>query len=247
MAGSNALAGRTPSSVVDTGDRTRRALTPAGYAWEFLRRNPTYRRDYDRGGENPSTIDHAWGLRFFANPLQPAPNTDVFWRPEAAPAVVVAAVAVERHSPRDLDLPRPTSDVRRDDDGLHLRLSDDLQVMVKGRASAQGPVVVSLSLDRDFRIRLHAASRLYAAAKGGRAPPASLTSAQRTRLDRALQALDGSLRRENYRTIAEQIFGDDAAGTLGWKTANVRDATIRLVQTGQRLMRGGYLKLLRRP
>jgi hypothetical protein len=33
----------------------------------------------------------------------------------------------------------------------------------------------------------------------------------------------------------------------GWKTHDLRDRTIRLVRSGVKLMRGGYLDLLRYP
>jgi hypothetical protein len=72
-----------------------------------------------------------------------------------------------------------------------------------------------------------------------------LTVARRRRLDQALRALDGALEKDSYRTIARSLFGDAAVEREPWKTASVRDATIRLVRTGKELMRGGYLKLLR--
>ncbi len=247
MAGSDARTGQTAFGAQGAGVDACRALTPAGYAWEFLRRNPLYRREYDHGRDARTPVDRVWGLRFFADPTTPSPNVDVYWRAEAAPAIVVTAVAAETRSIVDLDLPKPPTNARHDEDGLHLRLADDLQVFLAGRASVEGPVVVALSFDRDFRIRMEAARRLHATARSGYAPPTGLASAQRQRLERALRALDGSLNQESYRSIAEQIFGAEAVDGAGWKTTTIRDATIRLVQTGRRLMRGGYLKLLRRP
>ena len=47
-----------------------RDLDPADMAWEFLRRNPDYRQDFDRlARERPDTdrdaaLLHRWGLRF---------------------------------------------------------------------------------------------------------------------------------------------------------------------------------------
>lgn len=47
-----------------------RDLDPADMAWEFLRRNPEYRQDFDRlAHERPDTerdaaLLHRWGLRF---------------------------------------------------------------------------------------------------------------------------------------------------------------------------------------
>ena len=54
-------------------------LTPAGIAWEFLRRNPEYRNDYQRADGNggalgtgseaaPDDLARRWGLRFPGRP-----------------------------------------------------------------------------------------------------------------------------------------------------------------------------------
>ena len=64
----------------------------------------------------------------------------------------------------------------------------------------------------------------------------------------ALRALDAHLAGATYREIAEALFGEARVPTgSSWKTHDLRDRTIRLVRTGVRLMRGGYLDLLRRP
>ena len=47
-----------------------RDLDPADMAWEFLRRNPEYRQDFDRivgdppDPEREAALLHRWGLRF---------------------------------------------------------------------------------------------------------------------------------------------------------------------------------------
>ena len=63
-----------------------------------------------------------------------------------------------------------------------------------------------------------------------------------------LRALDAHQCGETYREIARALFGATRvpAGSA-WKTHDLRDRTIRLVRTGVRLMRGGYLGLLRYP
>jgi hypothetical protein len=61
-----------------------------------------------------------------------------------------------------------------------------------------------------------------------------------------MRALDGRIEGNSYRAIAENLFGRARIPQLGWKTHDLRNRTIRLVQTGVSLMRGDYLALLRR-
>jgi hypothetical protein len=48
-----------------------------------------------------------------------------------------------------------------------------------------------------------------------------------------------------YRVIAEVLFGTKRIPERAWKTHDLRNRTIRLVQSGFALMRGGYRELLR--
>ena len=52
-------------------------------------------------------------------------------------------------------------------------------------------------------------------------------------------------RATSYRTIAEGLFGAKRIPERAWKTHDLRNRTIRLVQNGFALMRGGYRDLLR--
>ena len=47
-----------------------------------------------------------------------------------------------------------------------------------------------------------------------------------------------------YRMIAEVLFGARRIPDRAWKTHDLRNRTIRLVQAGYALMRGGYRELL---
>ena len=89
--------------------------------------------------------------------------------------------------------------------------------------------------------------RLWRAVNDRPQGPAShgLTPRQRARLLLALRALDGHLEGASYRTIAEVLFGPARIPDRAWKTHDLRSRTIRLVQLGVRMMRGGYRDLLR--
>jgi Uncharacterized conserved protein (DUF2285) len=106
---------------------------------------------------------------------------------------------------------------------------------------------VELQLDRDFEFRAHAARRLWRSLNDRPpGPPLHAFSAQRRRrLALALCALDARMDGRTYREIAEVLFGARQIPERAWKTHDLRNRTIRLVQTGFALMRGGYRALLR--
>jgi len=105
-----------------------------------------------------------------------------------------------------------------------------------------------LPFDEDFEIRAHAARRLWRALNGRSAGPAfyELSPQRRQRLTLALRALDGRIDGNSYRSIAEGLFGAARIPERAWKTHDLRNRTIRLVQAGFALMRGGYRELLRK-
>ena len=99
----------------------------------------------------------------------------------------------------------------------------------------------------DFEVRAHAARRLWRAINGRAPGPAfhELSTRRRERLALAVRALDARVDGGNYRAIAEVLFGKKRIPERAWKTHDLRNRTIRLVQSGFALMRGGYRELLR--
>lgn len=244
MAGPHAQSGgdRPPGEGVGGGWRAFANLTVPGFAWEFLRRNPEYRSEY---GSRGARIDHRWGLRFPVDPKLSADEADVFWRAEIAPGIVLPIIGEDHQAANRLQEKQIVGVPRRADDGVHFRLIAGLQLLVQRATASPGPVLVVLSLDQDFGVRVRAVEALDRAVRGRGAPKSRLTAAQRSRLARMLVALDGAERHDSYRDIARSIFGDERVDREPWRTASIRDATIRLVRSGRSLMRGGYLRLLR--
>jgi hypothetical protein len=118
-------------------------------------------------------------------------------------------------------------------------------------ARVSDPAAVIVPLDANFPARAAAAARLWrlAMSRPSRRRSWDRISSQRSqRLALTLRALDAHQSGETYRTIARTFFGATRvpAGS-SWKTHDIRDRTIRLVRAGIRLMRGGYLDLLRHP
>lgn len=219
-------------------------LDVPGFAWEFLRRNPDYRREFASVAAGRSrALDARWGLRFPADPEVGATEADVFWRPEIAPGIVVPLAPGETCG-RSIVLSLPPGRARAAEDGVHIRLAAGLQVLLRGLDQASGPMVVLLAYDGHFGLRVRAAEALDRASRGRPPLKSRLTTAQRMRLARSLVALDGRLRGESYRVVAAGLFGEKAVTDEAWRTASLRATTIRLAQAGRALMEGGYLKLL---
>ena len=135
---------------------------------------------------------------------------------------------------------------RAADDGVHLRLQGGLQVLLTIGAEATVALAAVLPLDDDFAVRLVAAEALHRLLTAGARPPDPLSSQRRRRLKRMLRALDGHRSGASYRDVAEHVLGETLGDSSAWRTSAVRDVAIRLCRGAIRLMRGGYLSLLRK-
>jgi hypothetical protein len=120
------------------------------------------------------------------------------------------------------------------------------QALIVGPSVGGSPAALILPLDELFEERISTARRLWRALRRrGRVKPMTFTAQRRRRLKLVLRALDGDLAGAGYRDIARAVFGDHVPDGADWRTHSLRSATIRLVQEGRALMRGGYLRLLR--
>jgi hypothetical protein len=141
-------------------------------------------------------------------------------------------------------------EIRHAPDGWHalLRMSGvEHRLWLKEPPLITSTYAVELPLDNDFEMRAHAAHRLWRALNGKSPGPPfhSLSSQRRQRLALALRALDARMDGNTYRAIADILFGTTRIPERAWKTHDLRNRTIRLVQSGFALMRGGYRDLLR--
>lgn len=194
------------------------------------------------------------GCRFAADPRLGADQTEVFWRPEVLPTIVLLQPAPESFSTAWVfDEARLGSITAKqsDPDARHLIVRDqdgDLRLLMHRRAQKR-PLAIVLPLDDDLPIRARTALQFWMRVKS-RAPgrteePLSLTRQQRDRLVLMVRALDGHLSAASYREIAEGLFGARRIEHEAWKTSSLRDRTIRLVRNSIAFMRAGYRKLLR--
>ncbi|MGY8632670.1 DUF2285 domain-containing protein [Bradyrhizobium sp. 14AA] len=163
---------------------------------------------------------------------------------------MTSAPAVSRKSAPPPLLDFSAGQVCRAADGWHLVLhigSAEHRIWSKQPLTAGTYYAAELPLDRDFEARAHAATRLWRAMNGRAPGPAfrRLSKQRRERLCAALRAVAAYLAGATYRSIAEALFGEKRIPDRAWKTHDLRSRTIRLVQSGLALVRGGYRKLLR--
>lgn len=186
---------------------------------------------------------------FPVRPTFAATDQPVFWAPEADPGAIMLTSAptlpgVDSKPWADLD---PVT-ARISDDGLHIVHGAGpaaIHVHLIGDARPDQPLAALVPLDADAPDRLEALARLLRGLHRPPAPPDTrLTAQRRRRLKHMLQAVDGKASGASYRQIAEVIFGARRVASDPWKTSALRDAAIRLVRDGRRMIEGDYRRLL---
>jgi len=226
-------------------------------AWECLRRNGEYQRDYanllktSRADEPLSAdLSERWGYDFAARPSLSGIDEPVFWNPEIDTSVVFLTndfVSPDSSSKTIADLAQATQ--RLASDGVHLllqALSPAIHMIIQPEVSPDLPLAALVPLGADGLDRIEALIRLYRQLHHLPVPTDTrLTPQQRRRLKNMLRAADGRSNHADYREIAEVIFGVARVAADPWKTSALRDATMDLVKDGFAMIDSGYRKLLR--
>ncbi|KQW65524.1 hypothetical protein ASE17_19235 [Phenylobacterium sp. Root77] len=217
-----------------------RTLRRTDFAWEFLRRNHSYREQATTAEAEPQR----WGLQFWVDPEAEA-DDHVFWRPDVAPTHVVCLQRAALDDGLRLNELAGVIAQRRTRGGVHVKLRGGLQAYVEGCEPCE-PLAAIVPITGSFSAALRGVADLERILRGD-VPPVDLTAQQSKRLHRMLRALDAAQAQATYRQVAAEIFGEEAVRRYDWRTSSIRDAAIRLVRTGRALSEGGYLKLLGAP
>jgi hypothetical protein len=196
------------------------------------------------------------------DPKLRADEAEIFWLPEprASSVILVAspiAPASDEEPPAPSSIAPSASDLlnhpslvarRTGVDGQHLLLGstrDQCQLWLPDRQAGDGPLAAVILLDELAPHRAEAALRFWRLLRD-KPPHRAEHPPDLRRVFSLLRALDGHLGGASYRKIAERLFGTARVAAHPWKTASLRDATIRLVRGGVALMRGGYRKFLKK-
>ena len=179
----------------------------------------------------------------------------MFWSASIAPAIVPLVPALTKNvDPSHFVTLGDLSNVviRQASDGWHMLLrrhNVDHRAWLRRKPRVGARYAAQLPFDDFFELRAHAARRLWRALSGRPPGPEfrELPPQRRDRLIQSLRALDARQHGASHRAIAKALFGAERVSARAWKTHDLRNRTIRLVQIGRALMRGGYFDLLRHP
>lgn len=229
-------------------------LSRVGWAWEFLRRNPDYRRDYARQDDRPEPA--LWGLKAFEDPLLDARHAAVFWRSDWCPAVLpvtarpllpgeTSSLTEEKLACLTKVLPHRNgmgADVLFNTDGrlLQLELTGAASIAEVALAAAVIPMPEPASA-RVLAIRRFT----HLVASGSLRPMLYPPERRAPRLTSVLIALDCWQERQSYRDIAVRLHGRRRVDEQ-WSDPrdHLRDQIRRAVHYGRNLMTGGYRQFL---
>lgn len=230
-------------------------------AWEWLRRDGTYRAAAERALEADAEGDEGlpapglWGLHAFEPPYLSVPDARPVWRAEVHPHVLaVHAVPQERGDAFDLRrLPARSRLLTAADCSEHLLISDGVRTIrmdVLQGSLKEGRVRLRYLIAglEEAEKPLLALRRLLALWRTGRFSAAlHPAEARRRRLVLMLRAHDALSSGASQREIAAGLLSA-RAGLSRWRTESptLRSSVQRLVRNARALAAGGYLSLLRR-
>lgn len=196
------------------------------------------------------------------DPKLRADEAEIFWLPElrASSIILVAAPigpASDEEPPAPFSIAPSAAELRShsklvahrtSDDGEHVLLQSrqgQCQLWLPDLQAAGRPLAAVILLDELTPHRAEAVLSFWHMLRD-KSPRRAEHPPDTRRSFSLLRALDGHLDGASYRQIAERLFGKARVAADPWKTASLRDATIRLVRGGIALMRGGYRKFLKK-
>lgn len=221
-------------------------------AWEYLRRNPDYRRDWQRRRRRPQQAQH-WGLRLLENPDRDARDAHPDWLPDPRTTVLVYPDTDPPAEPQPFRFWRLPGHKHLLHDGRRLMLTSRwvghvLRLAISPELEDGMGYVYAIRADHQLRQRwrvVEAGLALLEASDSSRNVLASDRPDRAALLHlRTLQALDGVQAGASQHRVAEVLFGATAVAERWHSDGDLRARVRRLIGRGQRLMWGDYRRLL---
>lgn len=234
------------------------ALDRSGWAWEWLRRDPAYRRAAGQWRDPLARPDEqkasarAWGLHQFEDPALPADRARPMWTRQVSAFILEALARPGSSDGFDLAvIARRANSVAGAGRRVHHLVSNgrsSLRIDLVGGPLTGGSVGLLFEITGPAQLRTHIAmleqlDRLW---RSGRLVPAAPVSAARgARLARLLRVHDALAQGTPQRQIAEHLF-DASVADPHWRIERptVRSQVQRLVRGARAMAAGGYWALL---
>ena len=222
-------------------------------AWEYLRRNPEYRRLWQRHRRRPQYEAHRWCLRLLEDPTRDARDAHPDWFPDPSSVVQVYPDADPTTDALLFQLWRIPGRKHLTHDGKRLvlttQLVDRMLRMAISPALEDGMAYAyAVRAGCQLRERWRAIEADLAMLDAASAHRSAITMDRPGRTAmlhmRTLQALDGTLAGASQRGVAEVLFGISAVAERWYDDSDLRAQVRRLIRRGQTLMGGGYRHLL---
>ena len=222
-------------------------------AWEYLRRNPEYRRVWQRHRRRPQYEAHRWCLRLLEDPTRDARDAHPDWFPDPSSVVQVYPDADPTDDALPFHLWHIPGRKHLTHDGKRLVLTTQLvdrmlrmaisPALEDGMAYAYA-VRAGCQLRERWRV-IEAELAMLDADNAHHSAIATDRPGRTAMLHmRTLQALDGTLAGASQRGVAEVLFGITAVAERWYDDSDLRAQVRRLIRRGQTLMGGGYRHLL---
>jgi len=222
-------------------------------AWEYLRRNPEYRRAWQQHRHRQEHEALRWGLRLLEDPMLDARDAHPDWFPDPSSVVQVCPDADPTDDALPFHLWHFPGRKHLTHDGKRLvlttRLVGRMLRMAISPALADGMAYAyAVRAGCQLRERWHAVEPELAMLDTDCAHHSATTSDRPGRTSmlhmHTLQALDGTLAGASQRGVAEVLFGITTVAERWYEDSDLRAQVRRLIRRGQTLMDGGYQRLL---
>lgn len=223
-------------------------------AWEYLRRNPDYRRDWlRRRSSGEDILAQPWGLRALENPSSDARDVQISWLTDLDRLVQLCPVTGVSAGPDAFDLWRLPGHKRLTHEGDRLAMTCELAGHVLRAAiptALEDGMAYAYAVRAGSRLgeRWRAVEKDLALWEAAGAEPAAIARRRPGQAalahPRVLQALDGILAGATHRAVAEVLFGCSTVAERWVEDSDLRAQVRRLIRRGKMLMRGGYRRLL---
>jgi hypothetical protein len=222
-------------------------------AWEYLRRNPEYRRAWRCHQRRPQHEAHRWGLRLLEDPTLDAREAHPDWFPDPFSAVQVYPDADPTADALPFRLWHFPGRKHLTHDGKRLVLTTQfvgrmLRMAISPALEDGMAYAYAVRAGGQLPERWRAIEAELAMLDGANARRAAIVTARPGRKAmlhmRTLQALDGTLAGASQRGVAEALFGLAAVAECWYHDGDLRAQVRRLIRRGHTLTEGGYRRLL---